>query len=96
MSLIAGPVIVPHPVIIPTGTHGTSGDLPASLVITYAVVAVLVWIIAAFLVAVHEGSEDGEDLIMAVFMGAIAGLAWPFTLPAVALWFGLRRVLRGH
>lgn len=102
MNLISGPVIVPHPVIIPTGGGGSGPDIPTPWAIAYGVVAVLVWMVASFFLSLKFAHDmlspvvDGESIAFGVLVGACVAVVWPASLACGLLWLGIRRVLREH
>lgn len=80
MSLIAGPVIVPHPVYIPTGTHhGGGDDVPVWAVLTYVAVALVVWLVVAVAANVFGHTIDITD---GVIGGFLAATVWPLSIVA--------------
>lgn len=94
MAYAPVPVIVPHPVIVPSGGAGGDWDIPDSWAIGYGIVGLVVWAIAAVLFTIHEtyGPVDGETVAFGVMLGACAAVVWPFTLAAGLLWLGVRAV----
>lgn len=95
MAYAPAPVVVPHPVIIPSGGGGGGGDIPDSWAIAYIVVAILVWIAASIGFAIFDryGTLDGEDLAFAVFIGACVAIVWPLALAGLLVWLLIRHVL---
>lgn len=96
MAYVPAPVVVPHPVIVPTGGGG-GGDIPDSWVVSYCIIGVVIWIIASFVTVLVEarGPVDGEEIAFGIMVGACFALLWPLSLAAGALWLGIRRVLGG-
>ena len=99
MASIPAPVIVPHPVIVPSSGHGDSGDIPDSWVIGYALVALVAWFVITVLVVLFDDAivspvPTGGDIGMAVMVGGAGALMWPFVLAGGVMWLIVRGALR--
>jgi hypothetical protein len=82
---MAGPIIIPAPVVIPAGDGGNV-DIPTGYVVAYTAIALLVWAIASVATARRMDSDGSvEDVGMAVFIGALTGLLWPLALLAAPI-----------
>lgn len=80
MAYAPAPVIVPHPVYIPTGTHhGGGGDVPMWAVLTYAAIALVVWLVVAVAANVLGRTIDIVDGVIGGFLAAVA---WPLSIVA--------------
>ncbi|WP_394436275.1 hypothetical protein [Streptomyces sp. SGAir0957] len=85
-------------VILARHHHGNDVDIPWPYWTGYIAIGLMVWLVAAALVARHMRAETekdltSEDLITATAMGFCAAIMWPLTLVGAAVWKVLTRLV---
>jgi hypothetical protein len=82
--------------IPPTTSHSDgSVDVPISWIITYMIIALIVWIAAATAAALYQSDEpNAENITDAVFVGAGLALIWPLSAAGTVIWLLVRHLTR--